>query len=81
MTTSLHISLPEALKEYVVRRVEEGAYSNPSEFVRELIRADRERCEQRKALIRDLEAGLDQAERGEVVDADEAFARLEARHG
>ena len=81
MTTSLHISLPEALKEYVVRRVEEGAYSNPSEFVRELIRADRERREQRKALVRDLEAGLDQAERGEVVDADEAFARLEARHG
>ena len=81
MTTSLHISLPEALKEYVVRRVEEGAYSNPSEFVRELIRADRERREQRKTLIRDLEAGLDQAERGEVVDADEAFARLEARHG
>ena len=81
MTTSLHISLPEALKEYVVRRVEEGAYSNPSEFVRELIRADRERREQRKALIHDLEAGLDQAERGEVVDADEAFARLEARHG
>ena len=81
MTTSLHISLPEALKEYVVRRVEEGAYSNPSEFVRELIRADRERREQRKTLIRDLEAGLDQAERGEVVDVDAAFARLEARHG
>ncbi len=42
-TTSLHISLPETLKEFVLKRVEEGAFSNPSDYVRALIRADRAR--------------------------------------
>ena len=41
-TTTLHISLPEALKEFALKRVEDGAYSNPSDYVRTLIRADRE---------------------------------------
>ena len=36
-TTSLNISLPEALKEFVHERVAEKAYSNPSDYVRALI--------------------------------------------
>jgi antitoxin ParD1/3/4 len=41
--TSLNISLPEALKEYVERQVATGDWSTPSEYVRELIRQDKER--------------------------------------
>jgi antitoxin ParD1/3/4 len=41
--TSLNISLPEALKEYVEGQVASGDWSTPSEFVRELIRQDKER--------------------------------------
>jgi antitoxin ParD1/3/4 len=37
---SLNISLPGALKEYVERRVKEGGYSTPSEYIRELLRDD-----------------------------------------
>ena len=41
--TSLNISLPEALKGYVESQVASGDWSTPSEYVRELIRQDKER--------------------------------------
>lgn len=39
-TTSLHISLSEELKHDVRARVEEGRFSNPTDYVRHLIRQD-----------------------------------------
>lgn len=47
-TTSLNISLPEALKEFVHERVAEKAYSNPSDYVRALIREDQKRRAEEK---------------------------------
>jgi antitoxin ParD1/3/4 len=41
--TSLNISLPEALKEYVEGQVSTGDWGTPSEYIRELIRQDKER--------------------------------------
>jgi len=41
--TSLNISLPEALKEYVEGQVASGDWGTPSEYIRELIRQDKER--------------------------------------
>ena len=41
--TSMNVSLPEALKDYVQERVAEGTFSNPSDYVRALIREDRKR--------------------------------------
>jgi len=52
--TTLHISLPERLKELVEERVKRsGTYSNASDYVRSLIRADLERMgqEQLEALL------------------------------
>jgi antitoxin ParD1/3/4 len=40
--TSMNISLPEQLKEYVEEQTRSG-YSTPSEYVRELIREDQKR--------------------------------------
>ena len=40
--TSLNISLPDPLKAYVEGRVASGDYGTPSEFVRNLIRQDKE---------------------------------------
>ena len=40
--TSMNISLPEELKEYVEEQTQRG-YSTPSEYVRELIREDQKR--------------------------------------
>jgi antitoxin ParD1/3/4 len=41
--TSMNVSLPETLKDYVQERVAEGTFSNPSDYVRALIREDRKR--------------------------------------
>jgi antitoxin ParD1/3/4 len=44
MTTStMNISLPEALKRFVRDRVKASHYSNPSDYVRSLIREDQRR--------------------------------------
>jgi len=41
--TSLNISLPEPLKQYVEDQVSSGDWGTPSEYIRELIRQDKER--------------------------------------
>ncbi len=41
--TSLNISLPEPLKQYVEGQVSAGDWSTPSEYIRDLIRQDKER--------------------------------------
>jgi antitoxin ParD1/3/4 len=40
---SMNISLPEPLKAYVESQVASGDYGTPSEFIRNLIRQDKER--------------------------------------
>ena len=69
--TSLHISLPEALRDFIQERVKEGAYSTPSDYIRALVRADRERAAKYAALKRDIAVGLEQLERGEGRPFDE----------
>lgn len=46
--TSLNISLPDPLKAYVEERVASGDFGTPSEFIRNLIRLDKE---QRRARL------------------------------
>jgi antitoxin ParD1/3/4 len=66
--TSMNISLPEALKEYAEAQTKHG-YSTPSEYVRELIRADQKRRAKERLDALLLE-GLDS---GEPIQADDAF--------
>ncbi len=81
--TSMNVSLPEELKEYVEAQTKRG-YSTPSEYVRELIREDQKRRAREKldSLLLD---GLNSGD-PLPVDAEfwsnlkrEALARLEAR--
>ena len=60
--TSLNISLPEALKQYVEGQVASGDWGTPSEFIRELIRQDKERR------LGNLEQELVAAARGATVE-------------
>ena len=60
--TSLNISLPEALKEYVEGQVASGDWGTPSEYVRELIRQDKERR------LGDLEQELIAAAKGLKIE-------------
>lgn len=66
--TSMNISLPQGLKKYVERRTKAG-YSTPSEYVRELIRGDRERRAKERLDVLLLQ-GLDS---GEPLPATPAF--------
>lgn len=49
--TTMNISLPESLKEFVDRRVALAGYGTSSEYVRELIRLDKDRCQLRDLLL------------------------------
>ena len=67
--TSLNISLPEALKNYVEGQVASGDWGTPSEFIRELIRQDKERR------LGNLEQDLIAAARGAKVELSVAEIR------
>jgi antitoxin ParD1/3/4 len=75
-TTTLNISLPEALKEHVQKRLAEGAFSNASDFVRALIRLDKEQQEKLAASQGAVAVGIDQLDRGEGLDGERVFAEL-----
>jgi len=60
--TSLNISLPAALKQYVEGQVASGDWGTPSEYVRELIRQDKERR------LGNLEQELIAAARGAKIE-------------
>ena len=65
--SSLNISLPEALKNYIECQVNSGDWSTPSEYIRELIRQDTER--RLRNLEQDLLAGV-KSERIEIPVAE-----------
>jgi antitoxin ParD1/3/4 len=84
--TSMNVSLPEALKDYVQERVAEGTFSNPSDYVRALIREDMRRREEEKLdalLMEGINSG--QAEPMTAKDWADIRANLEEhiamRHG
>jgi antitoxin ParD1/3/4 len=60
--TSLNISLPEPLKQYVEGQVASGDWGTPSEYIRELIRQDKERR------LHSLEQDLIAAAKGHKIE-------------
>ncbi|MFC4726241.1 type II toxin-antitoxin system ParD family antitoxin [Glycocaulis abyssi] len=68
----MHISLTETLEKWVREKVESGLYSNASEVIREAlrerIRAERTEAEDIEALRAQIDVGLQQAERGDLLD-------------
>jgi antitoxin ParD1/3/4 len=75
MTTSMNVSLPEALKEFVLERVAEQHFSNPSDYIRHLIREDRKRAAQEKLEAKLLEGF--EGDPAELNDQDWASIREE----
>ena len=69
MTTSMNISLPDSLKDYVKQRVAQRHYSNPSDYIRALIREDKKQAaeeELEQLLLKGIESG-------EATPLDDAF--------
>lgn len=73
----MNVSLTPELENLIGKKVASGMYHSASEVVREALRLLNERDELRErrlqALRNDVQAGLDQLERGEAVSGDEAF--------
>lgn len=67
--TTLTISLPESLRDFIERQVKTKGYGNTSEYVRSLVR-DAQEAESNKRLEVLLMEGL---ESGEDIEADQKF--------
>lgn len=79
----MNISLTPELEELVQKKVESGRYSSASEVIRaglRLLEQEDEVRETRLAAMRaQVQEGIEQAERGELDDGEEAVARVKKR--
>jgi antitoxin ParD1/3/4 len=57
MPATMNVSLPEPLKRFVDEQVREGGYASTSDYVRELIRKDRDAAALRGLLMEGLASG------------------------
>jgi antitoxin ParD1/3/4 len=55
---TMNISLPDPLRDWVQEQIQDGNYSSSSDYVRDLIRRDRELREQKTVLQEAITAGL-----------------------
>jgi antitoxin ParD1/3/4 len=65
--TSLNISLPEVLRQFVDQKVKSGGYGTASEYIRELIRQDQKQEVEQERLEGLLLEGLDSGSGIEVT--------------
>ncbi len=79
-TTTMNISLPDSMRDFVETALNNDGYGSASEYVRELIRADQKRREQQrleKTLLERLSSSEDETFTMDDVRA-EVRRRLEA---
>jgi antitoxin ParD1/3/4 len=81
---TLNISLTRELEEFISSHVQSGRYQSASEVVRQGLRLLQEQETTREAqlerLRNQIQIGLDQADRGELLDGEAVFEELERRH-
>jgi antitoxin ParD1/3/4 len=79
----MDISLLPDLEAMVRRKVESGEYDSPSDLVAHALYLldahDRMRQLQLDDLRREIEIGIEECDRGDVVDAEVVFAELERK--
>ena len=83
---SLHVSLSDEMRTYIDRQVESGTYHNHSEYIRDLIRHDRERRDRERVdelLLEGLRSGEPTPLTRDDWQAirDEVRTRVERRQG
>jgi antitoxin ParD1/3/4 len=54
--TTMNVSLPDSMREFVERQVREGSFSTSSEYIRALIRRDEARATVRELLRQGIES-------------------------
>jgi antitoxin ParD1/3/4 len=79
----MNVSLTPELEQLIHKKVQSGLYLSASEVVREALRllAERDRQQAMKLaeLRKEIQVGLDQADRGELLDGPEVFAKLRTK--
>lgn len=79
----MNVSLTAELERWVSEKVDGGRYKSASEVVREGLRLLQEKEEEHaarlEALRRDIQIGLEELDRDEGVDGEEAIDRVLAR--
>jgi antitoxin ParD1/3/4 len=66
--TTMNISLPPPLAEWIEERVRSGQYANASDYIRDLVREDHERRERLvRALIEGEESGLSERSVRDII--------------
>src|SRR5580700_11180465 len=78
--TSMNVSLTPELEQFVESRVASGRYQTASEVVREGLRLLEEREQARETALEELRGkirrGIEQADRGELLDGDAVFEEI-----
>ncbi len=82
---SMNISLPESMKDWVESQIATGNYASASDYMRDLIRDDREYKEKREALLQALiegeESGIgDKTMKEIIVEARAELANEEVQN-
>jgi antitoxin ParD1/3/4 len=78
----MEISLPPDLEQYVHDQVNRGVYPSVNDAVREAVeslRAQAERDARREELLREIDVGIAEAERGELGPLDVEWIKAEGR--
>jgi antitoxin ParD1/3/4 len=65
---TMNISLPDPISEWIEERIRSGQYANADDYIRDLIRDDRERRERLvQALVEGEESGLSRRTVREII--------------
>jgi antitoxin ParD1/3/4 len=65
---TMTISLPDPMKDWIEARIKEGEYASTSDYVRDLVRRDRERRSHRELTMDDLRRIVDEARASGIGD-------------
>jgi len=81
--TTMNVSLPDQMKDWIDGRIEAGQYHNVSEYIRDLIRRDQADHEKslafRAAIDHGRSSGVEQRNIGAVIKAAKTSARKARR--
>jgi antitoxin ParD1/3/4 len=81
---TLHISVPDPMRDWVQSQIEGGKYASADDYVRDLIQRDQIMAAERPQWMVNLDAviaeGLADEAAGRMVDAEEMFDRLDAKY-
>jgi antitoxin ParD1/3/4 len=79
----MNVNLGPTLEKFVADLTRSGLYQSQSEVLREALRLLKEREHAKKIALarlrREIAIGVEQADRGEFIDAAEVFARVRER--